>query len=585
MRPILLYLIMLYCLEPTHAQKYDYTWRMGQNIVIPADSLMGDVVINFSTVDGNPEYSYSTQYKSGFNNFTSMICDRQGQFALSYDGFKLEDNRHNLVAGSEELCDREFCAYDPQSSLFLPSSDNDSIYYLINGVPLTIGDSFVLGFVFKDLRVTTILQTEERTVILGQEIIVMDSLDLGRLTACRHANGRDWWIVTGRFLKDEIYSILLSDGKVKSIVSSQTDRFRDFGNRGYAAFSHEGRFYCSTSKDKDLIKGKARFEFYHFDRCTGHLTDRQGFLLDSVESFSTSCAFSPGDQYLYISTSQWLERFKIISGKLEQREKIAIYDGYVGHLFGNSNTQTFLGPMQSGPDGRIYMNPDQRQSRYLHVIENPNEKDPSLVFIPRKKFLNAVYIRKPTFPNYLLGPEDGSLCDSLGIDSHPWSWWRYEQDTVRKSCIRFMDLSRNATSGIQWDFGDGTQSSESNPIHCFSSGGLYKVCLTVRNEQDAVSLCRYINMILSGENHVIDQQIKFTYYPNPIQSELIVHVKDYISDGLRIEVSNATGKILIQRRIFQGQNFFDWDTLPEGIYFIKVYEGRRLIDSHKLIKI
>lgn len=505
-------------------------------MVIPADSLKGDVVIHFNTGDGNPEYSYSTQYKSGFNYFTSMICDRQGQFALSYDGFRLEDKRHNLVSGYEEICDGEFCAYDPQSSLFLPSSENDSIYYLINGVPLAIGDSFVLGFIFKDLRVTTILQTEERTVILGQEIIVKDSLDLGRLTACRHANGRDWWIVTGRFLKDEIYSILLSEGKVKTIVSSPSGDFLDYANYGYACFSSNGKFYSRTSELTDFNGALPRFEFYHFDRCTGQLSNRQGFILDSVYSFLTGCAFSPGDQYLYISTSQWLDRYHIVDGSVGVKERIAEYDGHVGKLFGNSLTHTFLGPIQSAPDGRIYMNPDQKQSRYLHVIENPNEEDPSLVFIPRKKFLDAVYIRKPNFPNYHLGPIDGSECDTLGIDNVPWAWWRYDQDTARYRCFEFVDLSASipeeSVSEWYWDFGDGTQSRDTSPIHCFEKDGIYEICLIIKNKYGADTLCRTLNVGTSATNDEGKIVLKTDIFPNTVSDHFVLNVHDYVPERM-----------------------------------------------------
>jgi PGF-pre-PGF domain-containing protein len=46
--------------------------------------------------------------------------------------------------------------------------------------------------------------------------------------------------------------------------------------------------------------------------------------------------------------------------------------------------------------------------------------------------------------------------------------------------VKFTDLSQNATSW-SWDFGDGNNSTEQNPIHTYSAAGNYTVHLTVSN--------------------------------------------------------------------------------------------------------
>ncbi len=33
----------------------------------------------------------------------------------------------------------------------------------------------------------------------------------------------------------------------------------------------------------------------------------------------------------------------------------------------------------------------------------------------------------PHFPNFRLGPVDGSPCATLGIDNHPLAGWRYDR--------------------------------------------------------------------------------------------------------------------------------------------------------------
>jgi uncharacterized repeat protein (TIGR01451 family) len=46
--------------------------------------------------------------------------------------------------------------------------------------------------------------------------------------------------------------------------------------------------------------------------------------------------------------------------------------------------------------------------------------------------------------------------------------------------VQFADLSENAT-GISWDFGDGTSSTDRYPIHTYSTAGTYTVTLTASN--------------------------------------------------------------------------------------------------------
>lgn len=47
--------------------------------------------------------------------------------------------------------------------------------------------------------------------------------------------------------------------------------------------------------------------------------------------------------------------------------------------------------------------------------------------------------------------------------------------------VAFTDLSEHAPTSWLWDFGDGTTSTEQNPTHVYTEGGVYTVALTVSN--------------------------------------------------------------------------------------------------------
>lgn len=52
--------------------------------------------------------------------------------------------------------------------------------------------------------------------------------------------------------------------------------------------------------------------------------------------------------------------------------------------------------------------------------------------------------------------------------------------------VQFTDFSQNAT-GWNWDFGDGTSSSDQSPVHVYFPAGTYNVNLTVTNENETDS--------------------------------------------------------------------------------------------------
>ena len=45
----------------------------------------------------------------------------------------------------------------------------------------------------------------------------------------------------------------------------------------------------------------------------------------------------------------------------------------------------------------------------------------------------------------------------------------------------FTDFSSGSPTSRSWDFGDGTTSTQTNPVHTFAAGGDYEVCLTIEN--------------------------------------------------------------------------------------------------------
>ena len=63
--------------------------------------------------------------------------------------------------------------------------------------------------------------------------------------------------------------------------------------------------------------------------------------------------------------------------------------------------------------------------------------------------------------------------------------------------VSFSDLSSNFPTTWHWDFGDGSASTELNPVHTYHESGIYTVSLTVTNEygQDLEVKTNYIEVL------------------------------------------------------------------------------------------
>ena len=69
--------------------------------------------------------------------------------------------------------------------------------------------------------------------------------------------------------------------------------------------------------------------------------------------------------------------------------------------------------------------------------------------------------------------------------------------------VSFFDASKNSPTAWSWDFGDGTNSTEQNPVHTYPDAGLYTVTLSVENEFGANSTSRIDCVSVGGQAAIL----------------------------------------------------------------------------------
>jgi PKD repeat protein len=58
--------------------------------------------------------------------------------------------------------------------------------------------------------------------------------------------------------------------------------------------------------------------------------------------------------------------------------------------------------------------------------------------------------------------------------------WSYTVADMSRRLVAFKDLSEGTVTSWQWNFGDGTNSAEQNPIHAYPRAGDFTVTLDIQ---------------------------------------------------------------------------------------------------------
>jgi hypothetical protein len=246
--------------------------------------------------------------------------------------------------------------------------------------------------------------------VVAKDIILAEGV-FETFTMVRHANGRDWWIVTADKHFNILRSFLLTtNGIAKSteqvIGPVLFDTINNLSNSyGFLTFSHDGLYLAR-------INIRSGFWLYEFDRCTGDFVGIRGMqfpqpLWQPGEGLVADFEYSPSGQYLYFFSGGpcfqidlWQDTLILMEMELQGEPK--------------EKCNTGRREAQLGPDGKIYIAPGT-SSLCMHIIHYPDLPWPECQFIINDVEL-PVYNHGSLvhYPNFRLGALEGSPCDTLG---------------------------------------------------------------------------------------------------------------------------------------------------------------------------
>jgi len=226
---------------------------------------------------------------------------------------------------------------------------------------------------------------------------------------------------------------------------------------------------------------------------------------------------------------------------------------------------TGIGFMELGPDGIIYSRPYNGQ-KCLHRILHPERSGVDCQMQHSYYQFDFPFASLPHFPNFRLGPIDGSACDTLGINNEPLAGWRY--DRTGGLGVDFTSVSWYEPTAWAWEFGDpvtGTNnfSDLKHPSHTFSAPGGYDVCLTVSNVYGSNTKCKKVWVsTVSAQEPGTGEMLKV--FPNPTTGELRWEGAENVAT---VRVYNMLGQLQLQQPANNQQ--INLTGLVDGLYWVQ----------------
>lgn len=394
------------------SQGHAINWILGYGINNDT-SFYGRTILNFS----NPTLAIirnfgGFKFELGFEN--NSFSDDLGKLRFFYDGFRLGNAiDYNIIENGDTLNPGKiWLAYQggfypiSDASVFIPPLKFDSILMLIH-LPIDFynGQPYPYSPSIYETRINMNSNGGKGKAISKNKAIFKGNISPIVFSGCRHSNGRDWWLIFKNNQGPKYYKFLYSNSQIYKIDSQELgSSVIDYSSVGNAVFSQDGKKFVRISNQDGI-------QIFNFDRCDGNLSNFVQIENDSIKpSIWVNVALSANNRFLYASTNTKIFQYDLEASNIQaSMEIVGNWDGFIYDRF---FTTSFC-DMQLAADGKIYIS-CASGNIFLHVINDPDLKGKRCDFQLRAVTLPSyIACGLGNYPNYLLGPEEGSICDSL----------------------------------------------------------------------------------------------------------------------------------------------------------------------------
>jgi len=368
------------------------------------------------------------------NEGCASISDPNTGVLLFYtDGTKAWDKNNNQMPNGFGMIGGQ--GTSTQAALIVPKPGSSTIYYLFSADQ----GGYIIGSPNQGVHYSIVDMTLNSGLgdITTKNVLLTPPPATEKLTAVRHCNGKDFWILTHNFNSNAYNAYLLTSTGINTtpvisnvgIVQANTSNTYE-ATIGYLKASPNGKkLACATYL-------MAYFEVLDFNNATGQVSNPIDIFLSG--SFY-GLAFSPNNKLLYTTIAEGgLFQYDISSNNAATitSSKVDIpVDLYNGDI----------GTVQLAPDGKIYLAINYHGDS-LGIVNNPNSSGLACNF-QRNGFAVSV----------------GSKCiDGLPNLIDAFSPYNPKTHNISLCTFPSYTISSGGSSNYNWNVGDTTKNIHIN---------------------------------------------------------------------------------------------------------------------------
>jgi hypothetical protein len=241
-----------------------------------------------------------------------------------------------------------------------------------------------------------------------------------QMMACRHANGKDWWLLKNEGDSANVHTFLFTQD---SVYDKGTQLFNQiywdiWDGRGQSVFNSVGSQFSTVSQG--TLEGYVFIA--DFDRCYGTLSNPKVIQMPEGSQYNPNdaslkerkavgLAYSPNGQFLYVISVKNIYQYDL-------------QDNTWFHVAGLDTTAQQFTDYETAylaPDSKLYIGNWAGTCKQMSRIDNPNVKGAGCNFCPKCLRFDTLtgYTRAstpPCMPNYGLGSK---VCYPEGLLNPP----------------------------------------------------------------------------------------------------------------------------------------------------------------------
>lgn len=423
----------------------------------------------------------------------SAISDKDGQLLFYTDGITVWTRNHTVMGNGTGLAGGY--GSSTQSCIIVPKTKDEKQYYIFT----TDDEGGFRGFQYSVVDMT--LYSGLGGVTIKNQPLVTPCSE--KVTAIRHCNKKDYWVITHKYGSDAYYAYLATENGVDpNPVISHTGSFipiQYYTMAGVLKSSPDGKKIIA-------MQNTIGAELSDFNNQTGIINNTTE-IFNHTNTNHYGAEFSADSKMLYLSIhGYWVQSdLRRYDGVFQFNLSLPTVTDIINskfQIYRYDDPLSELGSMQRGPNGKIYMS--QYQKAYLSVINSPESYGAACNFVDMGVSLPTQ--AKFSLPNFL--NNYSTSADSFHVSNNGFCTGKP---------VAFDYTVTGDVTALLWDFDDPASgplntSTIANPSHIFSSQGNYTIKLIKYSPCGNDTLTRLIsvgsiNLSLGNDTAICEKSI------------------------------------------------------------------------------